>query len=62
MDSNDVKILSDGGDFERCKVLDDYKRYDCEPDSNRLIEGTIQLAANVTELAETQNDLVNGSG
>ena len=62
LDSNEVRHLQKGGDFEKCKVLEPYPRFEMEPNFNRLIESTIKLAANVTELAEVHQDLVNGSG
>ena len=48
--------------MDREDVVYRFDRVELEPDSNHLIEGTIKLAANVTELAETQHELVNGQG
>jgi len=48
--------------LEKCAVIPDYERVDREENSNLLVEKTIQLAANVTELAETHNELVTGQG
>jgi len=42
--------------------LDDYDRIERVEGTNTLIECTMQLAANVTELAETHEELVNGRG
>lgn len=60
--SDEVRALSQGGDFEPCQVLGEFDRIEREEDESRLIEGTMQLAANVTELAETHEELVNGRG
>jgi len=49
-----IKIM-EGKDMDRSDVLSRFDRVEREPDSNHLIEGTIKLAANVTELVETQH-------
>ena len=48
--------------FESCAVIPDFELIEREDDTNVLIENTIELAANVTELAETHTDLVHGRG
>ena len=41
------------GDFIKCEVLPPVDTIEREDGMNRLVENTIRLAANVTELAET---------
>ena len=60
--SEELQALEGGGDFEKCQVLPAYDRVEREDGTNRLVENTISLAANVTELAETHHDLVLGRG
>ena len=60
--SEDLLVLEGGGDFAKCQVLPAYDRVEREDGSNCLVENTIGLAANVTELAETHYDLVHGRG
>lgn len=48
--------------FETCAVIPDFELIEREEDTNMLIENTIELAANVTELAETHTALVLGRG
>ena len=48
--------------FETCAVIPDFELIEREDDTNVLIENTIELAANVTELAETHTELVHGRG
>ena len=48
--------------FETCAVIPDFELIEREEDTNVLIENTIELAANVTELAETHTALVLGRG
>ncbi len=43
-------------------ALPAFDRVDREDGMNRLIENTFNLAANVTELAETHEALVHGRG
>ena len=57
-----MQNLEDGGDFTKCEVLPYYDGIEREDGTNRLIENTIDLAANVTELAETHENLVHGRG
>ena len=60
--SEELQALEGGGDFPKCQVLPAYDRVEREDGTNRLVENTIGLAANVTELAETHHDLVHGRG
>lgn len=60
--SEELRALEGGGDFPKCQVLPAYDRVEREDGTNRLVEHTIGLAANVTELAETHHDLVHGRG
>ena len=60
--SEELQALEGGGDFPKCQVLPAYDRVEREDGTNRLVENTIGLAANVTELAETHYDLVHGRG
>lgn len=60
--SEELQALEVGGDFPKCQVLPAYDRVEREDGTNRLVENTIGLAANVTELAETHHDLVHGRG
>ena len=48
--------------FDTCAVIPDFELIEREDDTNVLIENTIELAANVTELAETHTELVHGRG
>jgi len=61
---NNVEIedLARGGDFDPCSVLPDFDRVEREDGMNHLVENTLLLAANVTELAETHDQLVHGRG
>ena len=60
--SEELQALEGGGDFPKCQVLPAYDRVEREDGTNRLVENTIGLAANVTELTETHHDLVHGRG
>ena len=60
--ADEMQNLEDGGDFTKCEVLPYYDGIEREDGTNRLIENTIDLAANVTELAETHENLVHGRG
>lgn len=62
IDSAQIIKIMEGSNLDRRDVENKFDRVERETDFNHLIEGTIQLAANVTELAETQNELVNGQG
>ena len=62
LNSVERKTLEYGGDFDKVEYLPEFDRIEREEGTNRLIENTIDLAANVTELAETHNDLVHGRG
>ena len=52
----------EGSHYDKQEIYDKFDRVERELDANHLIEGTMQLAANVTELAETQNELIAGQG
>lgn len=56
----EMQMLEDGGDFPKCQPLPAYDGIEREDGTNRLVENTIDLAANVTELAETHESLVYG--
>ena len=57
---DELQNLEDGGDFSKCLPLPAYDGIEREDGTNRLVENTIDLAANVTELAETHDNLVHG--
>ena len=57
----EIQNLEEGGDFTKCEPLPTYDGIDREEGTNRLVENTIDLAANVTELGETHESLVNGT-
>ena len=57
---DEMQHLEDGGDFTKCEPLPYFDGIDREDGTNRLVENTIDLAANVTELAETHENLVHG--
>ena len=52
--------MENADDFTRCQPLPYFNEIERENGTNRLIENTIDLAANVTELVETHQDLVHG--
>lgn len=60
--SDEWKSLENGGNFDKCVQLEDVDTIEREEDMNRLVENTIDLAANVTELVETHSDLIFGKG
>lgn len=62
LNSIEIEDLAQGGDFDPCSVLPDFDRVEREDGMNHLVENTMRLAANVTELAETHDQLVHGRG
>ena len=62
LNSTEVLALAEGGDFEKCQVLPKYDFIERQDSTNGLVENTIKLAANVTELQETHHDLLHGKG
>ena len=58
--AEEILNLEEGGDFTKCEPLPHFDGIEREDGTNRLVENTIDLAANVTELAETHETLVHG--
>lgn len=62
LNSEEWRNLEAGGDFAKCVQLEEIDTIDREEGTNRLVENTIDLASNVTELAETHSELIFGRG
>lgn len=60
--SDEWRNIERGENFDKCVQLEEIDTIEREDDMNRLVENTIDLAANVTEIAETHNDLIYGRG
>lgn len=58
--NKEILELENEGDFAKCQPLPYFDGIERENGTNRLIENTINLAANVTELVETHQNLVHG--